>query len=66
MLIACYAFTLSQSIHLVHISKCDALQEKVTYVRKINFEFSTKLGSGQPYQHVPEKYMAYYSTELEK
>ncbi len=27
-------------------NKCDALQEKITYVGKINFEFSTKLGSG--------------------
>ncbi len=32
----------------------------------MNFIFSTKLGSGHPYQHVPEDYKAYYSIELEK
>ncbi len=46
--------------------KCDALQEKVTYVGKINFEFSTKLASGHIYQHVPEEYKAYCSIESEK
>ncbi len=49
-----------------NIKICDALQEKVTYVGKMNFEFSTKLNSGHPYQHVPEEYKAYYSIELEK
>ncbi len=32
----------------------------------MNFEFSTKLGSGHPYQYVPEKYKAYCSIEPEK
>ncbi len=45
---------------------CYALQEKVTYVGKMNFEFSTKLGSVHPYQYVPEKYKAYCSIEPEK
>ncbi len=44
---------------------CDALQEMVTYVGKMNFEFSTKLGSEHPY-HVPEEYKAYCSIEPEK
>ncbi len=44
----------------------DALQEKVIYVGKINFEFSTKLGSEHEYQHVPEEYKAYCSIEPEK
>ncbi len=39
---------------------------KVTYVRKMNFEFPTKLGSEHLYQHVPEKYKAYCSIEPEK
>ncbi len=42
------------------------LQEKGTYVGKINFEFSTKLVSGHPHHHVPEEHEAYYSIELEK
>ncbi len=45
---------------------CGALQEKVTYVRKMNFEFSTNLGSAHPYQRVPEEYGAYCSIEPEK
>ncbi len=40
-------------------------QEKVTYVGKMNFEFSTKLGGGRPYQHVPEEYKAYCLIEPE-
>ncbi len=32
----------------------------------MNSEFSTKLGSKHPYQHVPEKYKAYCSIEPEK
>ncbi len=32
----------------------------------MNFESSTKLGSGHPYQHVPEKYKAYCSIKPEK
>ncbi len=40
---------------------CDALQEKVTYVAKMNSEFSTKLGSEHPYQYVPEEYKKYCS-----
>ncbi len=36
------------------------------YAEKINFEFSVKLVSGHPYQHVLEEYKAYYSTESEK
>ncbi len=38
----------------------------ITYVGKMNFEFSTKLGSGYPHQHVPEEYTAYCSIEPEK
>ncbi len=34
-------------------------------VGKINFEFSTKLGSGHLYQHIPEEYKAYWSMEPE-
>ncbi len=34
--------------------------------RKMNFVFSTKLGRGQPYQHVPEEYKAYCLLEPEK
>ncbi len=45
---------------------CNVLQETVTYVGKMNFEFFTKLGSGHPYQHVSEEYKAYCSTEREK
>ncbi len=45
---------------------CDALQEKVTCVGKMNFEFSTKLGSGPKYQRIPEEYRAYCSIESEK
>ncbi len=45
---------------------CDAFQEKVTYFGKMNFEFSTKLGSGHLYQHVPEEYKAYCSIKPEK
>ncbi len=44
---------------------CDTFQEKVTYVGKINFEFSTKLGSEHPYQHVPEENKVYCSIEPE-
>ncbi len=32
----------------------------------MNFEFSTKLSSEHPYQHVPEYYKAYCSIESEK
>ncbi len=32
----------------------------------MNFEFSPILGSGHPYQHVPEEYKAYCSIEPEK
>ncbi len=46
--------------------KCDAPQEKVTYAEKMNFEFSTKLDSGHPHQHVPEEYKAYCLLEPEK
>ncbi len=42
---------------------CDALQEKVTCVAKLNSEFPKKLGSGHLYQHVPEEYKAYCSFE---
>ncbi len=42
------------------------LQEKVIYVEKINFKFSTKLGREHPYQYVPEEYKAYCSIEPEK
>ncbi len=47
-------------------SICDAFQEKVTYVGKMNSEFSPKLGSGHPHQHVPEEYKVYCSIEPEK
>ncbi len=57
---------LKQILKRLEFFKCDALQEKVTYVGKMNFEFSTKLGSGHPYQHVPKKYKAYCSIEPEK
>ncbi len=40
--------------------------EKVTYVGKMNFEFSTKLGSGYPCQHVLEECKAYCSIQPEK
>ncbi len=46
--------------------KCDAPQKQVTYVGKMNSEFSTKFSSGHPYQHVPEEYKAYCSIEPEK
>ncbi len=45
---------------------CDALQEKVTHVGKMNFEFSTKLGSKHPCQYVPEEYKVYYFIKLGK
>ncbi len=32
----------------------------------MNFEFSTKLGSEHPYQHIPEEYKAYCAIEPEK
>ncbi len=44
----------------------NALQEKVTYIGKMNYEFSTKFGSGHPYQHVLEEYKAYCLIEPEK
>ncbi len=47
-------------------SICDVFQEKVTYIGKMNSEFSTKLGSGHLYQHVPEEYKLYCSIEPEK
>ncbi len=48
------------------MNKCDALLGKVIYVEKMNFEFSTKLDSGHPHQHIPEEYKVYCSIELEK
>ncbi len=45
---------------------CDAFQEEVAYVGKMNFEFSSKLGNGHPNQQVPEEYKAYCSIEPEK
>ncbi len=38
---------------------CDVLYEKVTYIEKMNFEFTTKLD-------IPEEYTAYCSIEPEK
>ncbi len=32
----------------------------------MNSEFPTKLGSGHPYQHVPEEYKAYCSIKPDK
>ncbi len=58
--------TLGKKWRSCNLGICDALQEKVTYVGKINFEFSSKLDSGHPYQHVPGEYKACCSIEPEK
>ncbi len=59
-----FFFFQNNSVEISNI--CDALQEKVTFVRKMNSEFCIKLCSGHPYQYVPEEYKAYCSIELEK
>ncbi len=57
-----FLYTYSQNNNIL----CDALQEKVTYVGNIISKFFTKSDSRHPYQHVPEEYKAYCSTEPEK
>ncbi len=66
--VAYYIWWHVQLPHKLHMSQftCDVLQEKVTYVGKMNSEFSTKLANVYSYQHVPEEYRVYWAIEPEK
>ncbi len=61
-----FTSTYIPSLLIQYYCKCDVLQEKITYVGKMNFEFSTKFGSERLYRHVPEEYKTYCSIEPEK